>query len=94
MRVSRLKTESKLTYNTMKLNAKTHAGHIQKGKAINKTANDCLVTELYAGEPPHSELIGRVVLETGLNHNSYVLIYYPVRNRIPKGRIILEDFQM
>ena len=78
----------------MKLNANTYAGHIQKGKAVNKTSNDVLVTELYAGEPPHSELIGRVVLQTGLNHNSYLLAYYPVRNNIPKGRIILEDFQM
>jgi hypothetical protein len=75
----------------MKLNANTYAGHIQKGKAVNKTANDCLVTELYAGEPPRSELIGRITFEYDIYTDKYTLIYYPVMNHIAKGRIILED---
>jgi len=75
----------------MKLNALTHAGHIQKGKAVNKTANDYLITELYAGEPPHSTLIGRVGFEYDRFKDTYAVVYYPIMNHISKGRIILEN---
>lgn len=75
----------------MKLNAKTYAGHVQKGKAVNKTSNDVLVTELYAGNPPETKLVGRITFEYNQLKGTYTLIYYPVINHIPKGRIILEE---